>query len=154
MNHTIAGFAGLASKDWTLITNDEASGSLYTFDMRLKHPTPIPITVHPAHKIGRTDAIQLPRRYKGTVLLVAELGLGISVYRDKKGKWKEAEYLGMVEWTDQGTLSTAPLQVGDDIYLNLIPFADEGLEGPGTAGNRTDFLYLDVTKRVDELLKN
>ncbi|KAF2005806.1 hypothetical protein P154DRAFT_615759 [Amniculicola lignicola CBS 123094] len=155
VNHTVAGYGGLATKGWTLITNDQQTGSLYRFDMRAKRGTPTLIKVTPPHRFANTDAIQLPRRYKGTVLLVAELGIGFGVYRDKKAYWEEAEFLGLVEWKgDPGFFLTAPLQVGDGVYANLEPFGDPGLNGPGTAGNRTDFLYWDITAKVDELLKN
>jgi hypothetical protein len=153
LNHSIAGFGGLATHDWTLITNDEASSSLYRFDMRAAHGKPVPIPSTPPHKLGRMDAIQLPRKYHGTVLLVSENGLGVSVYRDKKSEWVEAEYLGLIPWADQSFWTTAPLQVGDAVYANLEPFGDEGLNGPGTAGNRTDFLYWDITAKVEALLK-
>lgn len=153
LNHTIAGYAGLATKNWTLITNDEATGSLFRFDMRAKRGVPILITSTPPHTIGLTDAIQLPRKYHGTVLLVAERGQGVSVYRDPKGEWKHAEYLGLVPWLETDRITTAPLQVGDAVYLNLEPFGDAGVNGPGTAGNRTDFLYVDITAKVDALLK-
>ena len=153
LNHTIAGYGGLASNGWTLITNDHDTGDLFRFDMRAKKGTPTKIRVKPEHKIQNTDAIQLPRRYKGTVLLVAENGIGMSVYRDKKGEWKEAEFLGIVPWADAAAPATAPLQIGDGVYLNIIQFGDAGLGGPGTAGNRTDFPYVDITAQVDALLK-
>lgn len=152
LNHTIAGFNGLATNGWTLIANDDASGNLYRFDMRCERGIPTEIKISPPHKISRTDAIQLPRKYAGTVLLVSELGQSVSVYRDKSGKWHEAEYLGLVNWSDQTALVTAPLQIGDGIYFDVDPFLDPGLGGPGTAGNRTDFLYLDVTDKVEALL--
>jgi hypothetical protein len=153
LNHTIAGYAGLAVKDWTLITNDEATGNLFRFDMRTKKGVPVLIEVTPPHKIGPTDAIQLPLKYHGTVLLVAERGSGASVYRDRKGEWKKAEYLGLVPWPETDRITTAPLQVGDAVYFNLEPFGDAGVQGPGTAGNRTDFLYVDITAQIDALLK-
>jgi hypothetical protein len=152
LNHTIAGYSGLAAKDWTLITNDEATGNLFRFDMREKKGVPVLIEVTPPHTIGLTDAIQLPPKYHGTVLVVAERGQGVSVYRDRKGEWKKAEYLGLVPWPETDRITTAPLQVGDAVYFNLEPFGDAGLDGPGTAGNRTDFLYVDITAQIDALL--
>jgi hypothetical protein len=150
LNHTIAGYTGLASKGWTLITSDDSSGNLYSLNMRSARGIPRLIPVTPAHKIESPDAIQLPPRYKGTVLLVAELLKGVSVFRDKKGKWGEAEYLGIVEWTDPSVVVTAPVQVGDGVYMNLVPF---GAAPDGGAGNVTDFLYFDITARVDALLQ-
>ncbi|KAF2703365.1 hypothetical protein K504DRAFT_473936 [Pleomassaria siparia CBS 279.74] len=153
LNHTIAGYGGLAAKDWTLITNDEASGNLYRFDMREKYGSPVAIKTTPPHVINLTDAIQLPRKYHGTVLLVAERGQGVSVYRDLKSEWRTAEYLGLVEWPETTRITTAPVQVGDALYFNLEPFGDPGLDGPGTAGNRTDFLYVDISEKVGALLE-
>lgn len=149
-NHTVAGFSGLASKDWILLASDNVSGGFYRFDMRSAHGIPHFITVTPAHKIESPDAIQLPPRYKGTVLLVADLRKGVSVFRDKKRKWEEAEYLGTVEWTDPSAVVTAPVQVGDGVYMNLVPF---GAAPGGGAGNVTDFLYFDITAEVDALLQ-
>jgi len=149
-NHTTNGFTGLASNGWTLLASDNASGNLYQFDMRSARGTPVPVRVTPAHKIESSDAIQLPPRYKGTVLLVAELWKGVSVFRDKKGKWEEAEYLGIVDWTDPSAVVTAPVQIGDGLYMNLIPF---GSAPGGGAGNLTNFLYYDITDKVEKLLK-
>lgn len=153
LNHTISGYGGLAAKDWTLLTNDNATGSLFSFDMRADHGKPALIPVTPAHTFANLDAIYLPRRYNGTVLLVSENGQGASVVRSKDGSWKTAEYLGLVPWPADNGTTTATVQVGDAVYFNIEPFADPGVGGPGTAGNRTDFLYADITSQIDELLK-
>jgi hypothetical protein len=150
LNYTIAGYTGLASKGWTLLASDDASGNLYRLNMRSARGIPRLVPVTPAHKIESPDAIQLPPRYKSTVLLVAELLEGVSVFRDKKGKWEEAQYLGIVEWTDPSVVVTASVQVGDGIYMNLVPF---GAAPDGEAGNVIDFLYFDITARVDALLQ-
>ncbi|KAF2281579.1 uncharacterized protein EI97DRAFT_473213 [Westerdykella ornata] len=150
INSTVAGFTGLAANGWTLLASHSSEGNLYRLDMRSKRGKPELISVAPPHKIDTPDAIQLPPRYKGTVLLVAELFKGVSVFRDKTGKWKNAEYRGLVEWTDPGSVVTAPVQVGDAVYMNLVPFG----AGPGGgAGNATEFLYYDITAQVDALLQ-
>lgn len=150
LNATIAGFTGLASTGWTLLASDRESGNLYRLNMRSRRGSPQVIPVTPPHRIQSPDAIQLPRRYKGTVLLVAEVFTGISVYRDKTGKWEKAEYLGTVEWIHPTIVSTAPVQVGDGVYMNLLSF---GSGVGGGAGNETEFLYYDITAQVDALLK-
>lgn len=150
VNSTVAGFTGLASNGWTLVASHSSEGNLYRLDMRSEHGKPELVSVNPPHKIEVSDAIQIPPRYKGTVLLVAELFKGVSVFRDKKGTWKEAEYLGLIEWTDPGSVVTAPVQIGDAVYMNLPPFG----AGPGGgAGNATEFLYYDFTAQLDALLQ-
>lgn len=149
-NHTIAGFTGLAAKEWTLLASHSSEGSLFRFDMRKPRGIPHPVRISPAHKIESPDAIQLPPRYNGTVLLVAELFKGVSVFWDRKGKWEAAKYLGLVPWLETTVaVVTAPVQVGDAVYMNLIPF---GSAPGGGAGNQTDFLYYDITDKVDALL--
>jgi hypothetical protein len=150
LNTTIAGFTGLASTGWLLLASDRASGSLYRLNMHAPRGNPQPILVTPPYKIENPDAIQLPPRYKGTVLLVAEVFKGVSVFRDKRGTWEKAEYLGRVEWTHPIVVVTAPVQVGDAIYMNLLPFGS-GVDGG--AGNETNFLYFDITAQLEALLQ-
>ncbi|KAH6639897.1 hypothetical protein C7974DRAFT_422390 [Boeremia exigua] len=153
LDKVIAGYSGVATKDWTLIANDEATGSLYRFDMRAKKGIPVRIEVTPPHEIGLTDGIQLPPKYNGTVLVVAERTLGASVYRSRKRDWKKAEYLGIVPWFSTDRNVTKALQVGDAVFFNLTPFGDTGIGGPRSAGNRTDFFYMDITGEIDALLR-
>lgn len=152
VNHTVWGYSGLAAKDWTLVVSDEETGGLFRFDMRKEKGTPIPIPLKPDHKLGKCDAAYMPRKYKGTVLLVTELASGISVYQDKKGKWETAAYKGTVPWTgDPAFTPTASVQIGDSIYMSLEAFADPVAPGQ-LSGNRTDFPFPDITKQVEALL--
>ena len=150
LNATNGGFTGLSATGWTLLASDRGTGKLNRLDMRSRRGTPQVIPVTPPYTIENPDAIQLPPKYKGIVLLVAELFKGVSVFRDKKGKWEKAEYLGIVPWTDPIIVVTAVVQVGDAIYMNLLPFGPG--EGGG-AGNETRFLYYDITAKVDALLR-
>lgn len=150
----IPGFGGLAAKGWTLIASDGGSGNLYRFNMRAAQGIPRRIAVKPAYRLESPDAIQLPPRYKGTVLLVAEVRKGVSVFRDRKGEWKEAEYLGTVEWVDPDIipgLVTAPVQIGDGIYMSFLNFGDA--PAAGGPGSQTEFPFIDITARVDALLR-
>ncbi|KAF2642339.1 hypothetical protein P280DRAFT_516132 [Massarina eburnea CBS 473.64] len=147
------GFAGIATKDWTLIANDRATGGLFNFDMRAAQGVPVPIRTTPNHTSHEADGMQLPPKYDGRVLLVAEQGVGASVFRDLKGEWKEAEFMGVVPYNDTASNVTKVLQMGNSIYMNIEVFTDNGVMGPGLAGNRSEFMYVDVTEKVEALLK-
>jgi len=156
INTTEAGISGLAAKDWILLANDKNSGQLWRFDMRDKKGAPTPIPLTPNTVIGEggvTDAIYLPPKYGGTVLLVAEDLLGIKVFRSKDGKWKKAEYLGLVPGTDIPNLFVvASVQVGDGLYMVEVPFGNQN-QVPGTdAGPQSEFPFPDITAQVEALL--
>ncbi|KAF1960446.1 hypothetical protein CC80DRAFT_404825 [Byssothecium circinans] len=150
--NTNPGFAGVAAKDWTLIVNDRSTGGLVTFDMRAAKGTPNTVKITPNYTMSMADGMQLPPKYNGTVLLVSENAIGASVFRDKSGEWKEAEFMGVVPFIQNPANSTKALQIGESMFLNMEVFTDEGFLGPGLAGNRSEFLYVDVTQKVDELL--
>lgn len=152
---TEKGLGGIAALDWLLLAQGDASGKIWRFDMRAEKgvPYPIPIT-RGNHTFGASDAIYLPPRYNGTVLLVAEDTIGISVFRSKDAKWDSAEYLGLVDrpkGLEEGTNIVTGTQVGDGVYMVLEPFGDAGLGGPGTAGNRTEWNFWDISKEVEKL---
>jgi hypothetical protein len=142
-NHTVGGLFGLAAKEWILLGDDFNTGQIWRFNMRENRGVPNPIPIMPHYTIGACDAIYLPPKYAGTVLLVAEDTKGVSVFRSKDGEWKSAEYLGLVAWTDQTRLVTAVVQIEEAIYMNLLP---------GTAGNESQFLFPDITLQVEALL--
>jgi len=152
INTTQWGYSGIAAKNWTLLASDEETGGLFRFDMRKEKGIPIPIPLNPDHKLGKCDAAYLPRRYNGTVLLVAEMFVGISVYQDKKGKWESASYKGTVPWTGDPTMQvTASVQIGESIYMSAEGFLDPLAPGE-VSGNRTDFYFPDITQEVDALV--
>ncbi|KAF2743440.1 TRI14-like protein [Sporormia fimetaria CBS 119925] len=155
---TYKGIGGIAALDWMLLAQGDQSHQIWRFDMRAATGTPVPVKITNAnHTFGQSDAITLPQKYGGTVLLVSEDFIGISVF-ESKDMWETAEYKGMVEIgdVDPGTSNVATVQVGGGkeggIFRVYEPFGDEGLGGPGTAGNRTDFLIEDITEEVARLV--
>ncbi|PSN69322.1 hypothetical protein BS50DRAFT_475245, partial [Corynespora cassiicola Philippines] len=152
---TQKGIGGIAALGWTLIAQGDQSGALWRFDMRAAVGVPVPIPITKGnHTFESGDAIQLPPKYGGEVLLVAENNVGVSVFRSPD-QWLSAEFKGMVPIgsVEPGTSAVAPVQVGDAVYMVLEPFGDVGLGGPGTAGNRSEFLFRDITGEVDALLR-
>ncbi|KAF8853020.1 hypothetical protein BDZ45DRAFT_658506 [Acephala macrosclerotiorum] len=150
----ITGYAGLAAKGWTLLANDNLGGApaqIVKFNMHAKIGVPVPVPHYPNTTIVASDAIYLPPRYRGTVLLVAEDTEGISVLRSKDGKWDWAEYLGRIPNPVASSYATAPIQVGDALYVVAIPVGDVSTLG-STSGNRTLFEFPDITAQVDNLL--
>lgn len=158
IDHTKIGYGGLAAVEGTdiLLANDNADGQIYRFDMKADRGVPklVPRTGINA-TIEFSDAIYLPPRYGGTVLLVAEDAFGVSVLRSKDAKWKTAEYLGRVSnagLAAQGASVTAPIEVGGSLYMLEEFFADTPVAG-SSAGNRTAFPLVDITSQVEALLK-
>ncbi len=155
VNTNRTGLGGLAVTDWTLLSNDNDGGRILKFDLRSssKTGTPVVVPLTPNHTLSFSDAIYLPPKYHGTVLLVAEDGPGITVLRSKSGTWDTAEYLGTVPKGLPDSISaTAAVQIGSEaLYMNVVTFADPLV--PGTlAGNRTAFPYYDITAQVEKLL--
>jgi len=153
---TEKGIGGIAALGWLLLAQGDASGKIWRFDMKDEEGVPYPIPITSGnHSFGASDAIYLPPKYSGTVLLVAEDTIGISVFRSEDAKWDSAEFLGLIprpsSW-EEGTNIVAPVQVGDAVYMVVEQFGDEGLGGPGTAGNRGEFPFFDITEQVEKLL--
>jgi hypothetical protein len=153
---TEKGIGGIAALGWLLLAQGDASGKIWRFDLKAEKGVPYAIPVTSGnHSFGASDAIYLPPKYSGTVLLVAEDTIGISVFRSKDAKWDSAEFLGLIprpSWLEAGTNVVAPVQVGDAVYMVVEQFGDEGLNGPGTAGNRGEFPFFDITAEVGKLL--
>ncbi|KAH7120966.1 hypothetical protein B0J11DRAFT_53254 [Dendryphion nanum] len=151
---TNKGIGGIAALDYLLLAQGDKDGIL-RFDLKAKKGVPVPVKVTPAHTFGQSDAIYLPPKYSGTVLLVAEDTIGISVFESKDAKWESAQFKGIVPigQVDPGTAVVTPAQIGDGIYQVLEPFGDEGVNGPGTAGTRSEFLFRDITEEIAALLK-
>jgi hypothetical protein len=152
---TEKGIGGIAAWGWLLLAQGHSSGSIWRFDMKAEKGVPYPVPISSGnHTFGASDAIYLPPKYMGTILLVAEDTLGISVYRSRDAKWDSAEYLGLVArpaTLEAGTNVVAPVQIGDAVYMVVEQFGDEGLGGPGTAGNRTEFPFFDITAEIRQL---
>jgi hypothetical protein len=93
------GLSGLATTGDILLSNNNAggaNGTLLRFDMTSSKGSPVPVPITPAHSIKGSDAIYLPPKYNGTVLLAAVNAFGVEVLRSKDGMWMTAEGLGLV----------------------------------------------------------
>ncbi len=161
---TRVGYGGLAALGDLLLANDINTAGLVRFDMCAEKGSPVVVPLTPANAtLPVSDAIMLPRRYNGTVLLVAENYGGVAVLRSQDAMWRTAEYLGVV--VDQnnatnalnGILVTAPVEIGQSLYMIKEFFLDPPVDGSsaenGTqAGNRTQFPFVDITYQVETLL--
>lgn len=148
---TNPGIAGLAANGWILLAND-ANSKILKFDMRDQIGVPVEVPHYPNVNWTFTDAIYLPPRHKGTVLLVAEDLVGIIVLRSKDGKWNSAEFLGKVPNPVPNSFTTAPVQIGNSLYL--IPTDVGNISHPNTGpGTQDKFPFIDITAQVDALLK-
>ncbi|KAF2192277.1 hypothetical protein K469DRAFT_653632 [Zopfia rhizophila CBS 207.26] len=147
---SVTRFSGLAVKDDVLLSNDNANGGrLVRFDMTQAKGTPVAVHLTPAKSISGSDAIYLPPKYNGTVLLVAINGAGVEVLRSKDGKWTEAEDLGQVSnivAAANGGIVTATVQVGQSLFMVEEFFGDTQ---PGT---RKEFPFVDITEEVEKLV--
>jgi hypothetical protein len=118
--------------------------------MRAEKGVPKVVPLSPNTTFGATDAVYIPPKYNSKVLLVAEAAAGIVVLRSKDGKWESAEYLGVVPYGGDFTV-VAPCQIGESLYMFLEKFGDVTVAG-SSAGDRTEFPVLDITKQVETLL--
>jgi hypothetical protein len=158
INSTAQGYSGLATVPGTdiLLANNNADHEIHRFDASGPKGVPAVVKREPHAAMGGTDAILLPPKYGGSVLLVSENAVGITVLRSKDGKWETAEHLGTVsndaDIVKSGGMVTAPLQIGDKIFMLEEFFADPFVAG-GVAGNRSVFPLYDITDKVEALLK-
>ncbi|KAF5122536.1 hypothetical protein E5D57_013019 [Metarhizium anisopliae] len=124
-------------------------------------PTPVPIgtTDTPPTTdavLQNIEAITLPKKYEGKVLLVASNSKGVYVLRSKDGSWDSAENLGEIpnKYGKSGGVVVTTVQVEDRLYAVLEYFDDIKNPVPETvAGNRTEFPLQDITSAVEELLQ-
>ncbi|KAF2709492.1 hypothetical protein K504DRAFT_502218 [Pleomassaria siparia CBS 279.74] len=152
---TTNGMAGLATfrNSNVLLANDNAgttNSSLVKFDMTQAKGTPVPIPISNNRTIAGSDAMRLPVKYNGTVLLVAVDVAGIEVLRSKDGTWDNAEGLGLVSNNVSAAMGgsvTNTVEIGNRILMVEEFFAD----GPN-GGNRTQFPFVDITDEVDRLV--
>lgn len=172
LDHEILGYTGLAAVDDTTLlvadarNNSADGGALYSFNMSAATgvPTPVPIT-YPAETNGTAvirpgDAIYLPPRYHGDILLIAEHDAGVSVLRSETtttttDRWRSAEFLGRVpnppKVAARGGLVTAAVEIAGSVFLVEEWFTDVLV--PGTsAGNRSSFPLVDITTQLDVLV--
>lgn len=166
-NTTAAGFAGIESipAEDMLLANNAGDGQLYRFDAVSTSDTGTPVLVPrtdvnsgeaAADPLTGTDAILLPPKYNGTVLLVAVDAVGVTVLRSRDAKWTSAETLGTVSNNvpeAMGAFVTAMVQIGPDrIFAVEEFFGDSPLVAGTNAGNRTAFPMVDITAQIDALL--
>ena len=154
INHTVRGYSGIASHGDTIITLDSRLGKLFRFDATAAKGTPVAVPHAPEAAITGGDAIRLPLKFDGKVLLVAENGRGVSVLRSRDAAWKSAEYLGLIPMDPSlptGALTTSVVQIGEKIYAVTDWFGDPIVAGT-VAGNKTSFPMIDITAKIDALL--
>ncbi|KAK0725983.1 hypothetical protein B0H67DRAFT_642330 [Lasiosphaeris hirsuta] len=154
---TKMGFGGLAAVPGTeILLSVDGDGRLYRFDMRDDVGKPVSVPAVPDVRYTFNDAVYLPPKYGGRVLLNS-VGLdGVQVLRSQD-KWDTAENMGTIPHRTSpehnGIVVTATVQIGEpgSIYTNL-GFWDQPWV-PGTvAGNRTAFPMPDITKEIEALL--
>ena len=150
------GYSGIALHRNAIIVLDSAAGTLWRFDARAARGVPMLVPLTPATPIVGGDAIRLPPRYDGHVLLVAEHTRGVSVLRPRDGRWTAAEYLGLVPIAPDlpaGAMVISVTQIGDSIYTVVDWLFGDPIV-PGTvAGNRSSFPMVDITSEVELLLR-
>ncbi|KAI0384207.1 hypothetical protein F5Y04DRAFT_278211 [Hypomontagnella monticulosa] len=158
IDHTYYGLTGLAATGDILlasdIKNNSGSGEIYRFDMTAEKGTPVLVPRTPNDPILDFDAIYLPPKYGGKVLLISEHSRGVSVLRSADGKWETAEYLGLIPndpTLDEGGANTATVEISGNIYMVVEWFGDPIVAGT-SAGNRTEFPLTDITDQVEKLL--
>lgn len=157
INHTEKGFSGLAAVGDVLLSND-ADGQVYRFDMRTERGIPTLVPMTPNVTYEGTDAIYLPPKYGGTVLLVAINFGGVQVLRSKDRKWERCEYLGTIPNPDtpvtSGSATTGVVQMGSNSIYMIDDWIDFPFVPGQAAGNRTIFPMIDITDDVERLLQN
>ncbi|KFG78217.1 TRI14-like protein [Metarhizium anisopliae] len=159
---TVTGFTGIVYLDTKLLTTYGKNGLVQRWNSCDGQGKPTPVRVGTAGTPPKTDAvlenieaITLPKKYNGEVLLVASNTKGVYVLRSKDG-WDSAENLGEIpnKYAETGGVVVTTVQVEDRLYAVLEYFGDIASPVPETvAGDRTEFPLQDITSAVDELLK-
>jgi len=158
INSTRTGYSGLAAVGDVLLANDGNARELHRFDLTADKGTPTKVNLSPATApFTAGDAIYFPPKWGSKVLLAADPSKGVTVLRSKDGLWKEAENLGVIPLNvtvaGQGSAVPAAVQVGpDNVFMVIEYFGDARVAGT-TAGNRTSFPLVDITKEVNALLE-
>ncbi|KAM7192567.1 hypothetical protein V8F20_008776 [Naviculisporaceae sp. PSN 640] len=159
---TQKGFSGLAHvKDSNILLSADGDGQLYRFDTNLPIGIPIKVPITPQVLYNDLDAIYLPPKYDGSILLVSSWLSGTQVLRSKDKKWKKAEYLGTVPNPPGGNgegIQVATVQLGPNTEKGGRIFVVFGFFDtpfvPGTvAGPRRLFPMPDITEEVEKLVR-
>ncbi|KAK3382598.1 hypothetical protein B0T24DRAFT_645276 [Lasiosphaeria ovina] len=149
---TTKGVGGLAVVGETLLSND-GNGQILRFDLRADRGTPVLVPIQPKVIHDDTDAIYLPPKYGGKVLLVASNFGGVLVYRSRDKTWRTSEYLGAVPRPNgtlyDGAATTGVVQIGSNSIYSIIDWIDPFVDG--VAGGRSLFPMPDITKQVEDL---
>lgn len=154
-DHTVHGITGLVSIGNTLVVADNKDGQLYRYDLAAEQGTPtlIPLSTGNVSIGHELDGAVLPPKYDSKVLLVSDNSDGTIVLRSDDG-WATAQNLGTIpnSLLGEGGSTVAALQMGDSIYSVTEFFGDDKVAGT-LAGNRTSFPLLDITDKVEGLLR-
>ena len=163
---TVRGYTGTASLNGdTMIVGDNegisesqitGNSNLYRFDLTKAKGKPVRIPRTTNTPFGTSDKINLPLAYNNKVLLASSDYRGVDVFRSKDGKWRSAEYLGLIpsDWPIFfNRIVAATVQIGPKKqYLMGNPFPGPLI--PGTkGGNHSDFPLFDITDELEALLR-
>jgi len=158
LNQTRKGLSGIAAKDDNLLAydiNGGNGGKLLRFNMTAERGVPVEVPLTPPTFLGLGDAVYLPPKYDGKVLLISIDAEGTVVIVSSDGKWEKAEYKGLIPRGTTGDAAgsaiTASVQIGQSIYT-VLEWFDAPIPG-SLAGNRTVFPWKDITAEVEALVK-
>ncbi|KAM3554891.1 hypothetical protein MY1884_005904 [Beauveria asiatica] len=147
------GFSGLALRGHDLIVANLADGQLYRFDTRRQEGVSVRIPLGSGNEtIGQDlDAVYMPPRYGGRILLVSRYNLGTVVVRSRDASWRFAEKLGIIPnpYREQGALSVATVEIGARLYSVNLFSNDVKVQG-NNAGNKTDHPLQDISDEVEK----
>ncbi|KAK4207077.1 hypothetical protein QBC37DRAFT_434043 [Rhypophila decipiens] len=158
------GFGGLAQvPNKNILLSVDGDGQLYRFDTRLPKGIPINVPISPNVLYDDTDAIYMPPKYGGKILLISSWASGTQVLRSKDKSWKKAEYLGTVPnptgplIDPAAAIGVATVQIGPNtkhggrIFVVFGIFDFPWVEGT-VAGPRRLFPMPDITDKVEALV--
>ncbi|KAK4163957.1 hypothetical protein QBC43DRAFT_237893 [Cladorrhinum sp. PSN259] len=160
---TQKGFTGIAQvPNKNILLSADGDGQLYRFDTRLPKGIPIRVPLSPEILYNDIDAIYLPPKYDGRILLLSSWVSGTQVLRSKDKSWKKAEYLGTVPnptgpLIDLAAIQVATVQIGPNtkdggrIFVVFLNFDFPWVEGT-VAGPRRLFPMPDITEQVEALV--
>lgn len=164
INTTVHGFTGVESIGDTLLVIDsngvpeelsDGDSLLWRMDMRDPIANPKQVTLRPPGvKIGVPDAIHLPEKYGGKIMLVSLNYVGVLVLRSRDA-WVSAEVLGTVKSDFPAffqKIIPSTVQIGEDRVF-AVGQKFPGAIVPGTkGGNQTEFPFFDITGEVTVLV--
>ncbi|UKZ75729.1 hypothetical protein TrVFT333_003421 [Trichoderma virens FT-333] len=144
---------GIVRSGDKIVINDRVAPGLLAFN--INEPKVPPIYVHPegfpTNYTGGGDGLLLPSKYGGRVIFWSDDFYGTRVI-GSRNNWKTAEYLGLVLMADnlskQGGYTTGSFEVGQTIY-SLTEF----FQPTRSVKPKQDFLMVDMTENIDELVK-